>query len=205
MNRLINRKTVIGGALVAALPFPDLALARGKSASHGLFVVLLKGLYKPVVHAPNLGLSVVDLDDGSYSKTKIYPVIGLPGHKDGNNAIGDFYTQLNGDLCAYDVPGGSFAMRFTDSNFVFVDDGFGGKYLEGTFELTVLEATGRFRPFVGWHNHMVDKLHFLPPGDGSGGIDEYCFCFISRRAHGPHSPDARAPLTRTASRPRLPA
>ena len=27
---------------------------------------------------------------------------------------------------------------------------------------------------------MVDKLHFLAPGDGSGGIDEYCFCFISR-------------------------
>jgi hypothetical protein len=28
---------------------------------------------------------------------------------------------------------------------------------------------------------MVDKLHFLAPGDGSGGVDEYCFCFISRR------------------------
>jgi hypothetical protein len=28
---------------------------------------------------------------------------------------------------------------------------------------------------------MVDKLHFLAPGDGSGGIDEYCFCFISRQ------------------------
>jgi hypothetical protein len=27
---------------------------------------------------------------------------------------------------------------------------------------------------------MVDKLHFLAPGDGSGGIDEYCFCLISR-------------------------
>jgi len=28
---------------------------------------------------------------------------------------------------------------------------------------------------------MVDKRHFLAPGDGSGGIDEYCFCFISRQ------------------------
>jgi len=27
---------------------------------------------------------------------------------------------------------------------------------------------------------MVDKRHFLAPGDGSGGVDEYCFCFISR-------------------------
>jgi hypothetical protein len=34
---------------------------------------------------------------------------------------------------------------------------------------------------VGGHNHMVDKLHFLAPGDGSGGVDEYCFCFISRQ------------------------
>jgi len=28
---------------------------------------------------------------------------------------------------------------------------------------------------------MVDKLHFLAPGDGSGGVDEYCFCFVSRQ------------------------
>jgi hypothetical protein len=205
MKQLINRKTVIGGAAIALLPTPARALAQGKRAPHGLLVVLLKGLYKPVHHAPNLGLSVVHLDDGSYSKTKIYPVLGIPGHKNGNVAIGTFYTQLNGDLCAYDLPGGSIAMRFTDNNFVFVDDGFGGKYLEGTFELTVLEATGQFRSFVGGHNHMVDKLHFLPPGDGSGGIDEYCFCFISRDAHDPHSTGAHAPLGRTASRPRRPA
>jgi hypothetical protein len=90
MRHLINRKTVIGGAAVALLPTPARALAQGKSAHHGLLVVLLKGLYKPVHHAPSLGLSVVDLDDGSYSKTKIYPVIGLPGHKNGNVAIGTF-------------------------------------------------------------------------------------------------------------------
>jgi hypothetical protein len=183
MKQLINRKTVIGGAAIALLPTPARALAQGKRAPHGLLVVLLKGLYKPVHHAPNLGLSVVDLDDGSYSKTKIYPVIGLPGHKNGNKAIGTFYVQFAGDLCAYDLPGGSVAMRFTDNNVVYVDDGFGGKYLEGTFELTVLEATGQFRSFVGGHNHMVDKLHFLPPGDGSGGTDEYCFCFITHPTH----------------------
>jgi hypothetical protein len=72
-------------------------------------------------------------------------------------------------------------MRFSPVNdTAFVDDGVGGRYLQGTFDLTVVEATGRFRSLVGGHNHMVDKLHFLAPGDGSGGIDEYCFCFISR-------------------------
>lgn len=83
-------------------------------------------------------------------------------------------------MCAYHVPGGSFAMQFTDSDVRFVPDGAGGRYLEGTFELTVLEATGIYQSFVGGHNHMVDRLHFLAPGDGSGGIDEYCFCFVSR-------------------------
>jgi hypothetical protein len=140
------------------------------------FVVLLKGLYRPVVDGPNLGLSTVDLNDGSYSTTSIYPVSGTPGSKDQNTAFGTFYVQFAGDLCAYHIPGGSFAMRFTGSDVVFVDDGAGGQFLEGTFELTILEATGVYRPFVGGHNHMVDRLHFLANGD----VDEYCFCFISQ-------------------------
>ena len=114
-------------------------MAQGTAVRNDPVVLLLKGLYQPVVDAPNLG-------------------------------------QFNGDLCAYHVSGGSFAMRFTGNDFVYVDDGHGGQFLEGTFELTILEATGIYRPFVGGHNHMVDKLHFL----ASGGIDEYCFCFISR-------------------------
>ena len=61
-----------------------------------------------------------------------------------------------------------------------VDDGLGGVYKSGTFELTILEATGIYRSFEGGHNHMVDRLHFLTPGNGSGGLDEYCFCFITR-------------------------
>ena len=179
---LINRRTAIGGALVALSPlvFPGRVLAQGKAVPNDSFVLLLKGLYQPVVHGPNLGLSMVDLSDGSYSTTKIYPVNGIPGNKNENKAVGRFYVQFAGDLCAYHVPGGSFAMRFTGSDFVFVPDGHGGRFLVGTFELTILEATGIYRSFVGGHNHMVDKLHFLPPGDGSGGIDEYCFCFISR-------------------------
>jgi len=155
-------------------------LAQGKAVPNDSFVLLLKGLYQPVVHGPNLGLSAVDLNDGSYSTTKIYPVNGIPGNKNQNEAVGDFYVQFTGELCAYHVPGGSFAMRFTGNDYVFVDDGQGGAFLEGTFELTILEATGIYRSFVGGHNHMVDKLHFLAPGDGSGGAVEYCFCFISR-------------------------
>jgi hypothetical protein len=186
---VINRRTAIGGALVALSPlvFPGRAMAQEKAEPSDLLVLLLKGLYQPVVHGPDLGLSVVDLNDGSYSKTKIYPVIGIPGHTNLNKAVGKFYVQLDGDLCAYQLPGGSFAMRFTGSDTVFVKDGHGGKFLEGTFELTILEATGVYRSLVGGHNRMVDKLHFLPPGDGSGGFDEYCFCFITEIGHGEQS------------------
>ena len=175
----IPRRALIGGAgtLVALLSSPVRVMAKAPSDP---FVLLLKGLYEPVVHGPNLGLSVVDLSDGSYSKTKIYPISGIPGNTKPDKTIGDFYVQFDGDLCAYHVPGGSFAMRFTGSDVHFVPDGFGGQFLEGTFELTILEATGIYTSFVGGHNHMVDKLHFLPPGDGSGGIDEFCFCNISR-------------------------
>ena len=72
---MINRRTAIGGALVALSPlvFPGRAMAQGKAKPSDPFVLLLKGLYQPVVHGPNLGLSAVDLNDGTYSTTKIYP------------------------------------------------------------------------------------------------------------------------------------
>ena len=180
-SKTFNRRTAIGAALVAGSPllFPGRVRAQATAARADNFVVLLKGLYQPVVHGPNLGLSAVDLSDGSYSKTKIYPVSGTPGNTDPNKTIGDFYGQLAGDLCAYHIPGGSFAMRFTGNDFIFVPDGEGGQFLEGTFELDVIDGTGIYRSLVGGHNHMVDKLHFLAPGDGSGGADEYCFCFVS--------------------------
>ncbi len=178
---VISRRAAIGGGLAGLgglLFFPGQLMAKAAVPSDS-FVVLLKGLYQPVVVGPNLGLSTVDLNDATYSTVAIYPVSGTPGNKNKNKAVGTFYVQFEGDLCAYHIPGGSFAMRFTGSDAVFVDDGVGGRFLEGTFELTILEATGIYRPFVGGHNHMVDKLHFLAPGDGSGGFEEYCFCFIS--------------------------
>jgi hypothetical protein len=179
---MINRRTAIGAALVAASPlvFPGRVRAQGKAAPADPFVVLLKGLYQPVVDAPNLGLSAVDLRDGSYLTTKIYPVSGTPGNTNPNKAIGDFYVQFpTGDLCAYHIPGGSFAMRFTGNDFHFEDDHAGGQFLVGTFELDVIEGTGIYRSVVGGHNHMIDKLHFLAPGDGSGGLVEFCTCIVS--------------------------
>lgn len=177
---LMNRKTAIGAALVAASPllFPGRVRAQG-TAHVDDFVVLLQGLYQPVVNGPNRGLSMVDLSDGSYSTTKIYPRSGTPGNTDPNKAIGDFYAQFTGDLCAYHIPGGSFAMRFlfAESNFPVsvVPDGEGGEFQFGTWELDVVEGTGIYKSFVGGHNHMDDRLHFLANGD----VDEFCFCFVS--------------------------
>src|ERR1051325_10711245 len=167
-----QRRTLIGGALVALLSAPLLSAPRRVMAqSHAVpddsFVLLLKGVYEPVVAGPNLGLSEVNLSDGSYSKTRIYPVSGIPGNTNVDHAVGDFYLQFSGDspLCAYHVPGGSFSMRFTGGGFTqFEPDGLGGTFLIGTFELTVLEGTGIYQSYVGGHNHMVDKLHQLANG-----------------------------------------
>ncbi len=179
---VISRRAALGGGLVGVgglLLFPGQMLAK-EAKPRDSFVLLLKGLYQPVVHGPDLGLSMVDLNDGSYSTTKIYP-IGTPAHTSLTKAVGDFYVQFAGDLCAYDLPGGSIAMRFTGaSDPILIPDGLGGQFLDLTAELTIPQATGKYRRFVGGHNFMVDRLHALAPGDGSGGYDEYCFCFISR-------------------------
>jgi len=133
-HTVVSRKTAIDSGLAAltALVLPGQVRAQAKTPPGGSLVVLVKGLYQPVTHGPNLGLSMVDLDDGSYSTTRIYPVQGTPGSKNPDKPAGGFYAQFDGDLCAYHVPGGSFSMRFTDGNTVFVDDGQGGRFLEGT-------------------------------------------------------------------------
>ena len=151
------------------------------------FTILLDGVYKPVAPGQgpedNLGLTrtQVDLNDGSYSKVKIYPVSGLPGDK--NKAIGTFYVQFAGALCAYDVPGGSFSARFTGTgDFVkqLPESPLPGDSwtLDGTIQLEILEATGIYRPFVGGHIHMVDILRFRA---GDGTFLENCFCHFHRK------------------------
>jgi hypothetical protein len=191
----IQRRTLIGGALAALLASPVRLMAEENDRRpNNLFILLLKGLYQPVPvgdgPADNLGLSAVNLSDGSYSRTLIYPVFGIPESRDQDSVIGKFYAQFTGNLCAYDLPGGAIAMKFNDppagvppelgfNNFSSLSfpDGQGGSYLEGTFELVILEATGIYRAFQGGHNHMVDRLHQL---DAAGTkFDEFCFCNIS--------------------------
>ena len=194
-----RRRTFIGGALGALLSSSGRVIAKGTAAPNDPFILLLKGIYQPVIRTVNLGLSSVHLNDGSYSTTKIYPVFGVPdssnegNHDDKNedNAIGTFYVQFAGNLCAYDLPGGAIAMQFLDvpppltnpnalgyNNFSMIahPDGMGGAYLEGTFELKILEATGVYSAFAGGHNHMVDRLHAL----ANKSFDEFCFCNISK-------------------------
>jgi hypothetical protein len=178
---------VVGGALAGAvglLALPQYVSAEGRSKREvqDAFAVLLKGLYQPVTHGPDLDLSTVNLSDGSYSTVRIYPVSGIQGSDDALTAIGDFYVQFAGDLCAYDLPGGALSMQFLpQKNTETFDDGHGGSILQGTWELTILEATGICRRFKRGHNHMLDNLHFLAPVGGHSDIDEYCVCFISRK------------------------
>jgi hypothetical protein len=190
----IQRRTLIGGALAALLASPVRLMAEENDGRpNNPFILLLKGLYQPVPvgdgPANNLGLSAVNLSDGSYSRTLIYPVFGIPESRDQDRFIGKFYVQFAGNLCAYDLPGGAIAMKFNDppagvptelgfNNFSSLPfpDGQGGSYLEGTFELMILEATGIYRAFQGGHNHMVDRLHQLADGTS---FDEFCFCNIS--------------------------
>jgi hypothetical protein len=182
----LQRRTVIGGALVALLAVPGLVMAKEKTPKDP-FVLLLNGPYQPVPPGtPDLGFSKVevDLNDGSFMTTRIFPVNveGIPCDANENTAIGRFFTQFAGDLAVYELPGGAIAMRFIQNCGALnpTPDGLPGNgvFLNGTLELTILEATGIFRSFQHGHNHMVDRLHLLD----NGTFDEYCFCFITR--HG---------------------
>jgi hypothetical protein len=184
-----QRRMFLGGALTALLASSSRrAMADYESTPNDPFILLLHGIYQPVPigkgPGDNLNLTTVNLSDGSYSTTHIYPIYNVDGANDPKKAIGTFYVQFAGNKCAYDLPGGSIAMQFNSSpiipaigfnTFVPVPDGQGGHFLEGTFELAIVEATGVYRGFKGGHNHMVDKLHQL----ANGQFDEFCFCNIS--------------------------
>jgi hypothetical protein len=187
--RLTKIKTLIlasllVGALVTLLPAPVQAAGPSLQPAN-TFSILLSGPYKQVAkgHGPNLGLTTVDLGDGSFSTTKIFRVSGLPEKNSGDSktetkkAIGNFYVQFAGSLVAYDLPGGAISMVFTGSNAQNVPDGFGGTYIVGTFDLDITEATGVYQSFVGGHNKMVDILHQL----ADGSFVEHCICIISKR------------------------
>lgn len=184
-----QRRAWIGGALAAMLASSRLAKADLEAGPSDPFILLLHGIYHPVLigqgPANNLGLTTLNLSEGSFSTTQIYPIFGVDGANDQKKAIGTFYVQFTGSMCAYDLPGGSIAMQFNSApvipsigfnKFVAFPDGAGGHYLEGTFELVIQEATGLYTAFKGGHNHMVDRLHQL----AGGQFDEFCFCNISQ-------------------------
>lgn len=184
-----QRRTLISGVAAALFASPRLVKAEDADTPNDPFILLLTGIYQPVPAGKgpksNLGLTNVNLNDGTYSTTQIYPVFGIEGADDDKKkAIGTFYVQFAGNLCAYDLPGGAIAMSFNSvpagappgfNGFVPFPDGHKGFFLEGTFELAIIEATGVYRAFQGGHNHMVDRLHQL----ASGQFDEFCFCNIS--------------------------
>jgi hypothetical protein len=130
------------GALVTSLSAP--VQAAGPSLQPAdTFSILLSGPYKQVAkgHGPDLGLTTVDLSDGSFSTTKIFRVSGLPeensgrGNGETKKAIGNFYVQFAGSLVAYDLPGGAISIVFTGANAQDIPDGQGGTYTVGTFDL----------------------------------------------------------------------
>ena len=188
-NKSLILASLLVGAMVTLFSAPVQAAGPSTHDRGGqlgdTFSILLSGPYiGPLEHGPDLGLTQVDLSDGTFSTTKIFAVSGLPeeiiGHGNGatKKPIGNFYVQFAGSLAAYDLPGGALTMVFVDqSNFKPVPDGQGGTYFVGSIELDILEATGKYESFGGGHNTMVDILHQLP----DGSFFEHCFCIISRK------------------------
>ena len=108
IDRLYRTKTrdVISALLLVgalALPLSTLIHAAAPAPKDAVgspsdtFSILLQGTYRPVVRGPNLGLSQVNLSDGSFSTVKIYPISGLPeqekGHGNRANRSGDRDTE----------------------------------------------------------------------------------------------------------------
>jgi hypothetical protein len=174
-TKSLIQASLIVGMLVTLLSFPEKVLGQAAVPSNP-FVLLLKGIFEPVVHSPDLGLSQVDLSDGTYSTVPIYAVSGIPGAKK-DKAIGTFYGSMQDKLFAYHVPGGSFSARLVGSDTEVTSDGEAGIYVTGTYELNILEGTGIYRPFSGGHIQMVDILHIT----AAGVFDEIaCYCHVSR-------------------------
>lgn len=183
LRKRLTQACWIAAALVMASAAP--VMADGKPTPNDPIVLLLKGIYQPVVNGPDLGLPGVNLNDGTWITTQIHTVTSVPGSTNQDEAAaGTFYVQPGGSLAAYDLPGGAMLMRFTAGSFGEnppIPDGQSGAYLEETWELTILAATGIYAPYQGGHNHMVDRFHALATGQS----DENCYCIISVKGNLP--------------------
>lgn len=187
----LTRVFWIAGALSLPLASPAPATAQGAPPPNDPIVLLLKGIYRPVVKAPNLGLTGVSIDS-TWTFTEIHTVTSVPGSTNQDTAvIGRFYSPPTGPLVAYDLPGGSILMTFTAGNWgTPIPDGHGGFYYQETWDLTILQATGIYSKYVGGHNHMVDRFHslngdFLSNPNAPGPFDENCYCIISAPSNPP--------------------
>jgi hypothetical protein len=69
-----SRRALIGGAIATLLASRVQVLADDQNAvPNDPFILLLHGLYQPVPagHGPNLGLTTVNLNDGTYAVTDL--------------------------------------------------------------------------------------------------------------------------------------
>jgi hypothetical protein len=185
-RKSLTRAAWIAAVLAVVLITSGPVMAQGKPAPNDPIVLLLKGIYQPVVNGPNLGLPGVNLNDGTWITTQIHTVTSVPGSSNQNNSVtGNFCVQTTSPLVAYSLPGGAILMQFTGGNWgAPIPDGQGGFYYEETWELTILAATGNYAPYVNGHNHMVDRFHslngdFLTNPNAPGPFDENCYCIIS--------------------------
>src|SRR3984893_18846893 len=80
---LVTLSTLADTVVNPALARPSLD---GRPAAK--FTILLAGLYKPVVKCPDLGLTTVNVCDGTYRIISIYPVSGLPLDDDDHDGSG---------------------------------------------------------------------------------------------------------------------
>jgi len=185
--KTIKKFTFVTLVALAAMPLFQTSITQARDREsrgddNNPIAILLDGVYRRVPPGggpkDNLGLKLVDLSDGTFSKVKIFRVSGLPGDEDANEAIGTFYVRIGGGICAYDLPGGAFTAQFTGSDTERKDDPDGSWTLDGTFKLVILEATRAYQPFANGHIHMVDILKWRA---GEQNFLEYCFCHIHRK------------------------
>lgn len=182
-------KNLTFAALAATLLFQT-SIARADDHGKAVppsnrFVVLLEGTFQPAGVVPDLGLDLPNLNNGVYQKVPIYNIAsGVPGPTD--EAVGTFYAVGGEGYFAYDLGKGALtAMMIMDTSVVEVipdPDVPGARWIIGTYELDILEATGIYRSFAGGHIHMVDVLYVIGTGVNTVRV-EHCFCYISKE-HG---------------------
>jgi len=171
-------------ALAVALSFQTSITRAGDDgpavAPSNPFVILLEGTYEsPAGVVPDL-FPPQNLNNGKYKTVPIYNIdSGVPGPTD--KVVGNFYAFGGDGIVTYDLRKGALRAKFIPEleDTEVISDGAGGIYINGTYELDILEAAGIYRSFAGGHIHMVDVLQLT----AAGLFVEHCFCYISRE-HG---------------------